>query len=60
MSLFFLSFAFFFPFFMTVINKIGRFFHCVNNDIKQDVGLESKERRFLKHNVGTVFGSLDS
>jgi len=30
---------------VTVNNKIGRFFHCVNNDnIKQDVGLESKEK----------------
>jgi len=36
-----------------------RFFHNVVMILKQNVGLKVRERRFLKHNVGTVFGSVD-
>jgi hypothetical protein len=37
----------------------GGFSHDVVMILKQNVGLKVRERRFLKHNVGTVFGSVD-
>jgi len=50
---------FFFCILFLMTKRNDRYFHNVVMILKQNVGLKVRERRFLKHNVGTVFGSVD-